>query len=508
MSSTITTTMTATTTTKTKTSTDKMGEWFVGEMLGEGAYSKVRLGIHEKSGEKVALKILKPEKIDHQKVAREIDTMKKISHPNVISLKHVDFNLMYKAKKIFLFVLEFAPGGEIMDYIAMTGVFEEPLGRTYFHQLMEGISAAHKAGICHRDIKPENLLLDGNFQLKIADFGLARSMGGSSLSTTCGSPGYMAPEMHDGAYEGTAADVWACGVVLFIMIAGYPPYQELTDGWFKLLTQKNYSKFWAAHNQYGPLSQDLQDLITDILNTDPEERISIPDIKKHPWYQGETMDESEVEKAGQNRFKVIEKNKKYAVPDSMDDDGMDDDGGGSMVRELGCTALSSIVLVMKPGDEKDDDEEDNDFEVDIGSFDGVCDDLKDLDVVCDTTGESKDLAPLYAPIKRVFTKFDCSDSAANVLEGLRDVLSALTVKFTVENYTITGSIVSMKGEVNFVAGIFSHPEDPDLSIVEFQRRKGESGSYRLLYVKIRNKMDPFATKRGEDPGTDPFATKS
>lgn len=146
---------------------------------------------------------------------------------------------------------------------------------------MAGVHYIHKLGICHRDLKPENLLIDYDGQLKIVDFGLSNMYEqGCTLKTACGSPCYAAPEMIAGhKYHGLKSDIWSCGVVLYAMLCGYLPYEDQkTSNLYKKILNADFSlpKF---------LSAESKDIITKIFVTDPEKRIDIDGIKKHPFYK-------------------------------------------------------------------------------------------------------------------------------------------------------------------------------------------------------------------------------
>lgn len=283
-------------------STRMISGYVMGPTLGAGGFSKVRLGATS-SGEHVALKILNKEKMSTsssivKQVEREITAMSKIQHPNVIKLFHVDWNAVYtkkngKQRSVILVVLELAQGGELFEMLAFSGSFEEVIARSYFHQLVDALLYCHTQGIAHRDLKPENLLMDGNFQLKIADFGFAQAFTSSSMMhTECGTPGYMAPEMfkHQG-YEAIKTDIWASGVILFIMIAGFPPFQRpaMTDWWFNKLANNKHHLFWEAHSRSAYFSDLLKDLINRLLAVDPAKRISLTEVQQHAWFRGDVV---------------------------------------------------------------------------------------------------------------------------------------------------------------------------------------------------------------------------
>jgi serine/threonine protein kinase len=152
-------------------------------------------------------------------------------------------------------VIEYAQGGELFDFIADTGRFSERVARTYFHQMMNGIHYMHEKGYAHRDIKPENLLLSDTFVLKIADFGfscLLRGRDGSGvLKTKLGTEGYMAPEISSKEYEGRKVDVFAAGVILFIMYSGNPPFEKASpkDPYYRLIRENKLDLFWESHSR-------------------------------------------------------------------------------------------------------------------------------------------------------------------------------------------------------------------------------------------------------------------
>jgi len=235
-----------------------IGDYLLGETLGVGGYSKVKMGIHKDSKEKVALKVMFADekgKISDSKLKqlkRELEVMKKVNHENVIRLityyDQIDYPEADGAqKKCVITVLEYASGGELFDFLMFTGYFDETITRTYFHQLVDGLEAIHAQGIAHRDLKPENLLLDSNYKLKIADFGFATNYidpeSGEEifLKTACGTQGYLAPELIKKEPYSYPADIFAIGIILFTMYAGFPPFQTADknkDWWWDKIEKK------------------------------------------------------------------------------------------------------------------------------------------------------------------------------------------------------------------------------------------------------------------------------
>ncbi len=186
-------------------------------------------------------------------------------------------------------MLELITGGELFDKIVAEGRFDEPTARFYFRQLLKGVKYCHSQGVCHRDLKPENLLLDANGDLKISDFGLSALYTGNAddegratlLHTTCGTPNYVAPEvLADRGYDGRAADVWSAGVILYVLLAGFLPFDEPhMSALFKKIQKAEFTyPSW--------FSASVHDLIDRILVPDPTKRITLSDIEAHPWFVG------------------------------------------------------------------------------------------------------------------------------------------------------------------------------------------------------------------------------
>lgn len=234
------------------------------------------------------VQVLDKEKIQKQnmgaQIKKEISIMKMVRHKYVVGMKEV----LASRTKIFI-VLELVTGGELFDKIVSEGKFPEEMARFYFHQLVEGVEYCHGLGVCHRDLKPENLLLDENGNLKISDFGLSALYVGDPdaegtsrqelLHTTCGTPNYVAPEvLADKGYDGKKADVWSIGVILYVLLAGFLPFDEST-------IVALFAKIQAAHFTYPSwFTPEVRALLDKVLIADPKERISLSQLKKDPWY--------------------------------------------------------------------------------------------------------------------------------------------------------------------------------------------------------------------------------
>ena len=246
--------------------------------IGEGAFGVVKLAQDKETKEKVAIKILEKKKIlnkeDQIRVKREIEILKKTNHLNVIKAKKI-FN---DSENIYI-LMEYCEKGELFEHIVDEVCLEGKEAAYYFYQLINGLESLHKNGIVHRDLKPENLLINKNNILKIIDFGLS-NYNNKLLSTLCGSPCYASPEMLYGKkYDGILVDIWSTGIVLYAMLCGSVPFDNEDH-------DKLYKKIMKGKIAYPEnLEKDSIDLLKKILVVNPRGRISIKDIKKHPFYQ-------------------------------------------------------------------------------------------------------------------------------------------------------------------------------------------------------------------------------
>ena len=261
----------------------RVGKYELGRTIGEGTFAKVRFAKDTESGDPVAIKILDKAKVQKhglvEQIRREICTMKLIQHPNVVRLHEV----MGSKARIFI-VLEYVTGGELHDIIAARGSLKEDEARRYFQQLINAVDYCHSRGVYHRDLKLENLLLDTAGNLKVSDFGLSaiseQAKADGLLHTTCGTPNYVAPEViEDKGYNGALADLWSCGVILFVMLAGYLPFED--DNVSALYKKISGAQFTCP----AWFSDGAKRLIPRILDPNPSTRITIPQLLKDPWFK-------------------------------------------------------------------------------------------------------------------------------------------------------------------------------------------------------------------------------
>ncbi|CUM66528.1 uncharacterized protein PRCAT00004195001 [Priceomyces carsonii] len=269
----------------------RFGSYILGSTLGEGEFGKVKLGWRKdgKQPSQVAIKLIKRDTIlkdseSEIKIHREINSLKLLKHPNIVSLVEV-----MKSGKYIGIVLEYASGGELFDYILKNKVLKENDAKKIFAQLVSGVDYMHSKGLIHRDLKLENLLLDKHKNVIISDFGFVNSYNKDKndfMKTSCGSPCYAAPELvlTQSPYEGRKVDIWSLGVILYAMLSGYLPFDddpENEDGSDIIKLYHYICRTPLTFPEYiNPLPRDL---LRKIIVPDPKRRININDIRRHSW---------------------------------------------------------------------------------------------------------------------------------------------------------------------------------------------------------------------------------
>jgi len=252
------------------------------EDLGEGNGSVVRRAVNKVTGEIVAIKVYDKTRLsflERECISTEVEILKCISHPNVISLKE-----SYDSHKKLYIVMEYMGGGELLDYIRKRKVFPEKEASNIFFQVISAISHLHSQGIVHRDVKPDNLLLTSTGEdmvVKLADFGFASRIGDGILHVPCGSPVYAAPEIVLEKPYDKSVDMWSAGVLLYILLCGYPPFyhRDLT----KLFKEIEKGVFDFPAPQWTDISASAKELVTSLLKLNPSERLTAQQVLVHPW---------------------------------------------------------------------------------------------------------------------------------------------------------------------------------------------------------------------------------
>ncbi|XP_026661241.1 serine/threonine-protein kinase SAPK10-like isoform X2 [Phoenix dactylifera] len=236
--------------------------------IGSGNFAIARLMRDKLTQELVAVKYIeRGEKID-ENVQREIINHRSLRHPNIIRFKEVILTPTHLA-----IVMEYASGGELFERICNAGRFSEDEARFFFQQLISGVSYCHSMQVCHRDLKLENTLLDGSMapRLKICDFGYSKSsVLHSQPKSTVGTPAYIAPEvLLKKEYDGKIADVWSCGVTLYVMLVGAYPFEDSEDPKNFRKTIQRILGVQYSIPEYVHISPECRCLISRIFVSDP-----------------------------------------------------------------------------------------------------------------------------------------------------------------------------------------------------------------------------------------------
>ncbi|KAK8338467.1 hypothetical protein V6Z12_A09G253000 [Gossypium hirsutum] len=260
--------------TKTPTGGILLGKYQLGRMLGQGSFAKVHEATSIDDGNTVvAIKVIdKTKTVDaamEPRIISEVSAMRRLQHhPNILKIHEV----MATKTKIYL-VMELATGGELFGKLLNRGRLSEGTARRYFTQLVSALHFCHQNGVAHRDMKPQNVLLDKNGNVKVSDFGLSalpEQLHDGLLHTACGTPAYTAPEVaRSKPYEGSKADAWSCGVILFVMLAGYLPFDDHNlIGMYKKIARREY-KFpkW--------ISKQTRAIIWQLLDPNPDTRMTL-----------------------------------------------------------------------------------------------------------------------------------------------------------------------------------------------------------------------------------------
>ncbi|RID42536.1 hypothetical protein BRARA_J02412 [Brassica rapa] len=260
-----------------------MDKYEVVKDLGTGNFGVARLLRHKDTKELVAMKYIERGRKIDENVAREIINHRSLKHPNIIRFKEVILTPTHLA-----IVMEYASGGELFERICTAGRFSEAEARYFFQQLICGVDYCHSLQICHRDLKLENTLLDGSPAplLKICDFGYSKSsILHSRPKSTVGTPAYIAPEvLSRREYDGKHADVWSCGVTLYVMLVGAYPFEDPNDPKNFRKTIQRIMAIQYKIPDYVHISQECKHLLSRIFVTNPAKRITLKEIKNHPWY--------------------------------------------------------------------------------------------------------------------------------------------------------------------------------------------------------------------------------
>lgn len=265
----------------------KKDTYNITETIGKGTFGKVKLAYSIKNPKiKYACKILEKSNIteedDLRRCLREMSILLQMDHPNVIKTYEIISDSMR-----YYIIMEYCSKGELFDLIVKESHFSEEKSALFFYQIISGVEYIHSKKICHRDLKPENLLLNSDEELKIIDFGLSNYKTKENnyvLKTPCGSPCYASPEMILGKkYDGFGIDIWSTGIILYAMLCGYLPFEEGKGENKNELLFKNIVKCKLEYPEQF-MGKSAKNLLEKIIVRDPKERITINEIKRHPFF--------------------------------------------------------------------------------------------------------------------------------------------------------------------------------------------------------------------------------
>ncbi|CAN8012237.1 unnamed protein product, partial [Ixodes pacificus] len=254
------------------------------ELLGDGNFAQVFQCVHRDTGVEYALKVIDKDKCKgkEQMIANEVAILRRVQHRNIVRLvEEFDFD-----SELYL-VMELVKGGDLFDAIAAASKFPEAeAGRLVWH-LAGALAYLHALSIVHRDIKPENLLVGGGGLLKLADFGLAVQLppGGERLFTVCGTPTYVAPEILAETGYGLEVDVWAMGVIMYILLCGFPPFVSQSSNQDELFDQILSGRFEFMSPYWDDISASAKELIRGMLQVEVGERFTAAQVLGHPWLE-------------------------------------------------------------------------------------------------------------------------------------------------------------------------------------------------------------------------------
>lgn len=321
-----------------------VNEYSMIRTLGSGSYGKVKLAM-DSNNKAYAIKIMNKSLLKrvqkNEDVRKEVAILKKMKHPNVVRLYEVIDDP--DNDKMFL-VMEYVQNGPVLKLESMRAkvTFSEAKSRKYMIDILNGLEYLHSMRVLHRDIKPENLLLDGNGNIKLSDFGVSHMFEGDddTLKVTAGTPAFLSPEACTGEnFSGRMADIWAVGITLYVFIFGYPPFNG--ESYLEIYRSIREDELKFPEPKVNEVSPELINLLKRLLDKDPKTRIRLQDIKNHPWItQKGTIEEHELSE------------KKHECESYSDEDSdpvpvTDSDMQNAIVEGSTKKAVDQFVLLVK-----------------------------------------------------------------------------------------------------------------------------------------------------------------
>ncbi|RZR87134.1 hypothetical protein BHM03_00014471 [Ensete ventricosum] len=426
-----------------------LGRFEVGKLLGAGTFAKVYVARDVNTNELVAIKaldkemILKGGLVAH--IKREIAILRRVRHPYIVQL----FEVMATRSKIY-FVMEYVRGGELFSRVSKGRLLEDT-ARRYFQQLISAVSFCHARGVFHRDLKPENLLVDEYGDLKVSDFGLsavAEQMRGDGLfHTFCGTPAYVAPEvLSRRGYDGAKVDVWSCGVILFVLMAGYLPFHDRS---IVAMYRKIYKGTFRCPRWF---SQDLVHLLHRLLDVNPQTRITIPEIMENPWFK----------KGFRHVRFYIEDNQLHSFDDPAEDEVQSNEPKPDETYESGSESDCSVASC--PATFSDEQRQSLPRPPSLNAFDII------------SFSRGFDLSGLFEETGEM-TRFLSKEPVPDIVSKLEEIAKVVSFKVRRKDCRISleGTREGEKGPLTI--GVDIYELTPSMVVVEVKKKAGDGQEY-------------------------------
>jgi len=275
--------------------TEKLLHYLVGPTLGVGGTAEVRLVWDLKAKKKFAMKIVFPKHV--KRGITEISILKSLHHKNIVQVFDHYENVLLKNKKTSVFVMEYAPHGDLLSYLMYTSRFEDKLARWFFHSLVRAVEYCHSRNIVHRDLKHENCLLGKDFVLKVTDFGFSKQSFNELMKTQIGTMEFVAPEVLLEKKYTKSVDIFSMGVMLFMVLAGTPPWHVANhriDKYYRMVHYGRWEEFFKYHERSYTFKGSQKTILIGMLEPDPERRWTLLDVQQCRWFKGKKISQENV----------------------------------------------------------------------------------------------------------------------------------------------------------------------------------------------------------------------